>query len=207
MAVELGIPMDLDRAAQIAIGQDSQLRQLDMGLLGEDHYFILRVGVGFAARKVEYADRALKDRFGILAYTIAGLKALTDSNMASYRLTLDGKEIEMEGLACLVENAGNMGVSGVAPARDISVSDGLLDVILVRSTAIISLLTSGPALFEAGGKEQLIGHWKARHIRLDAAPAQPVHVDGEMTGDTPVEIQVVPGAVSVLVAGGEERAR
>jgi len=43
MAVELGIPKDLEKAAGIAADPDSPTRQVDVGLLGES-YFLLRVG-------------------------------------------------------------------------------------------------------------------------------------------------------------------
>jgi diacylglycerol kinase (ATP) len=199
MSVELGIPKDLEKAALIACSENSIIRQVDMGQMNEERYFLLRVGLGFSARKVEYADRALKDRFGILAYTLAGLKALTDDNKAHYRLVLDGQENEVEGLACLVDNAGNMGISGVAPAHNISVSDGLLDVIIVRSTAFVSMLTSGPSLLGEKANPEVSYHWQASQIRIDAAPAQPVQVDGELGGETPVTIRAVPNAVRVIV--------
>ena len=199
MSVELGIPKDLEKAALIACSENSIIRQVDMGQMNEERYFLLRVGLGFSARKVEYADRALKDRFGILAYTLAGLKALTDDNKAHYRLVLDGQENEVEGLACLVDNAGNMGISGVAPAHNISVSDGLLDVIIVRSTAFVSMLTSGPSLLGEKAHPEVSYHWQASQIRIDATPAQPVQVDGELGGETPVTIRAVPNAVRVIV--------
>lgn len=201
MAVELSIPKDLERAARIASSEESQVRQVDMGRLGEEHFFLLRVGIGFGARKVQYADREMKDKFGILAYTLAGLKALRDQNKAQFILELDGEVHEVEGLACLIDNAGNMGVSGVAPVRDISVSDGVLDVIIVRSTAFTTLLAAGPKLYEAGALDDLMFHWQARHIRIDTNPVEPVQVDGELAGNTPVEIEVVPQAVAVLVPG------
>jgi len=203
MAVELGIPKNLEQAARIACGQTSQVRQVDMGRIGEDNFFLLRVGIGFGARKVQYADRAMKDKYGILAYTLAGLKALKDQNKAHFKLELDGAAHEVEGLACLIDNAGNMGMPGVAPARDVSVSDGLLDVIIVRSTALVNLLTAGPKIYEAGAKDELMYHWQAKQIRIDTNPAQPVQVDGELAGTTPVDIQVVPQAVSVMVQGQE----
>jgi diacylglycerol kinase (ATP) len=203
MAVELGIPKNLEQAARIACGQTSQVRQVDMGRIGEDNFFLLRVGIGFGARKVQYADRAMKDKYGILAYTLAGLKALKDQNKAHFRLVLDGEQIEVDGLACLIDNAGNMGMPGVAPARDISVSDGLLDIIIVRSQAFISLLTAGPKLYEDDALDELIYHRQAKHIHIESSPAQPVQVDGELAGTTPVDIQVVPQAVSVLVQGQE----
>lgn len=200
MAVEMGIPRDLAKAAEIACSETSQVRQVDMGRLGADKYFILRVGIGFAARKVAYADRQLKDRFGILAYSIAALKALKDTNKAHYRLVLDGEQVEVEGLTCLVDNAGNVGVSGISPVRGISVSDGLLDVIIARSTAFIKLITEGSTLSDHKPDADLFYHWQAREVTIETTPAQPVQVDGEMAGETPVTVRVVPNAVRVLVS-------
>ena len=199
MAVELGIPKNLAKAAEIACSETSQIRQVDMGQLGTDKYFILRVGVGFAARKVAYADRQLKDRFGILAYSIAALKALKDTNKAHYKLILDGKQVEVEGLTCLVENAGNMGVSWASPTHKISVGDGLLDVVIVRSTAFIAMITSADAYSVQKPDESFFYHWQAREIVIDTTPPQPVQVDGELAGETPITVRVVPNAVRVLV--------
>jgi len=201
MAVELGVPKDLAKAAEIACSETSQARQVDMGQLGTDRFFILRVGTGFAARKVAYANRKLKDRFGILAYSIAALKALKDKNKALYRLTLDGKQVEVEGLTCLVDNAGNMGLSGASPVHNISVSDGLLDVIIARSTAYIQLITEGGTFSDHKSDSELFYHWQAREISIETIPPQPIQVDGEIEGETPVTIKVVPNAVRVLTAG------
>jgi YegS/Rv2252/BmrU family lipid kinase len=197
MSVELGIPKDLAKAAEVAANPDSLKKWIDMGQFG-DTYFMLRVGLGFSARKVEYADRQLKDRFGILAYSIAGIKALTDSNKAHYSFTLDGKQVEADGLACLVDNAGNIGIPGISPLKEINVSDGLLDVILARSEAFKILLQSTPGRKDTSSKEELYFHWQAREIRIETDPPQPVQVDGELVGETTVDIKVVPKAVSIL---------
>jgi diacylglycerol kinase (ATP) len=135
MSVELGIPKDLEKAAKVAADPDSRVQQVDMGQFGET-YFMLRVGLGFAARKVRIADREMKNKYGLMAYSIGALKALQQSQPARYRLTLDGRQEECEGLTCLVDNAGNMGVAGFKAARDVSVSDGLLDVILVHDAGM-----------------------------------------------------------------------
>ena len=142
MSVELGIPKDLTKAAQIAIDPNSVVRRVDMGQTGEQ-LFMLRVGIGFAGEKVKLADRELKDKWGILAYSIAGLKALETVPVANYRITVDGEEYETEGKTCLIDNAGNIGVQGMSPSKDMSVSDGLLDVIVVRDSSVGSLLAVG----------------------------------------------------------------
>jgi diacylglycerol kinase (ATP) len=73
MSVELGIPKNLAQAAAIAVDPNSRVRVVDAGLFGGETHFLLRVGMGFAARKVEIADRDLKDRYGVMAYSIGAL--------------------------------------------------------------------------------------------------------------------------------------
>src|SRR5512147_345427 len=58
MSVELGIPKDLTEAVAVAADENSLIKSIDVGKV-EDGYFLLRVGMGFPARKVEYADRKL----------------------------------------------------------------------------------------------------------------------------------------------------
>ena len=197
MSVELGIPKNLAQAAAVAADPNSRVRVVDAGLFGGQTHFLLRVGLGFAARKVEIADRDLKDRFGIMAYSIGALKALTDTEPAHYRLTLDGKSYETEGFSCLVDNAGNIGFAGLG-LKSILVDDGLLDVIIVRDTRIRSWIAVGAGLGGAKLNPDYILHWQAREITIDADPPQSVQTDGELAGYTPVSIQVVPGWVRIL---------
>jgi diacylglycerol kinase (ATP) len=197
MSVELGIPKDLEQAAQIASSKQSQVRLVDVGRAG-DTYFLLRVGLGFAARKVKLADRQLKDKYGLMAYTISGLKALTQTKTTHYRITLDGQTIEVDGLTCLVDNAGNMGVSGIAPGRNIDVSDGLLDVLLIKDSSFSSLVDIGYSLVEKKAPDSYV-HWQARAIEIACEPPEDIQIDGEMAGMTPISIQVIPQALRVLV--------
>ena len=202
MSVELGIPKKLDKAAAVACSERSIIRQVDMGKMGETP-FLLRVGMGFAARKVKLADRQLKDKYGVLAYTIAAMKALAKSKMALYRINLDGETVEIKGLTCLVDNAGNMGIAGSAPGKNISVSDGLLDVLLITDPGFSSAvdLKAGKPLINLSNT---YAHWQARQIEISAEPSQPVQLDGEMAGRTPLSIQVIPHALRILTPANEK---
>jgi diacylglycerol kinase family enzyme len=202
MSVELGIPKDLEQAASIACSQQSQTRLVDVGR-ARDAYFLLRVGLGFAARRVKLADRQLKDKFGIMAYTIAGLKALAHTKSAHYRITLDGQTVEVDGLTCLVDNAGNMGVSGIAPARNISISDGLLDVLLITDPSFSSLVDIGYHLVDKKTADSFV-HWQARDIEIDCDPPEAIQIDGEVAGETPISIQIIPQALRVLTPAPSE---
>ena len=204
MSVELGIPKDLTKAAQIAIDPNSVVRRVDMGQTGEQ-LFMLRVGIGFAGEKVKLADRELKDKWGVLAYSIAGLKALETVPVANYRITVDGEEYETEGKTCLIDNAGNIGVQGMSPSKDISVSDGLLDVIVVRDDSIGSLFAVGEQILGGKPNPDAVKHWQGREISIEADPPQPVTGDGEMWDDTPVSARVLPGVLPILTPPAEPK--
>jgi diacylglycerol kinase (ATP) len=199
MSVELGIPKNLAQAAAIAADPNSRVRVVDAGLFGDKTYFLLRVSLGFGARKVEIADRDLKDRYGVLAYSIGALKALTQTQLAHYRLTLDGQSYETQGVTCLVDNAGNIGFAGLG-LKSILVDDGLLDVIVVRDARVKSFIAIGAGIGGAKLNPEYIQHWQAREISIEADPPQPVVIDGELAGQTPVNVRVVPGLVRVLTA-------
>ncbi len=197
MSVELGIPKDLAEAVAVASDENSRIHAIDVGKV-EDGFFLLRVGMGFPARKVEYADRKLKDKFGVLAYSLAAVRAVRAQPEADYRLTVDDKVFEVRTRACQVYNAGNMGMAGTAPVPGISVEDGLLDLLTLREKAGLSLLAGGLE-HSIRHSEELFDHWQGRKICIEADPPQPVHVDGEMVGTTPVRMDILPKAIRVLV--------
>ena len=114
----------------IHTGNVEYRQQVDVGQAGE-RTFMLRVAMGLAADHVIGATREMKDRYGELAYTISALKEMEHPKTARYRLTLDGEGFEVEGVTCRVDNSGNFG-HGLSFSKNTSVSDGLLDVTIVR---------------------------------------------------------------------------
>jgi YegS/Rv2252/BmrU family lipid kinase len=196
LSVELGIPKDLTETAQIMIDPNSVVRHVDMGQVAEKR-FMLRVGIGFAGEKVKLADREMKDKWGILAYSIAGLKALETVPVAHYTITVDGDEYETDGKTCLIDNAGNMGMQGVTPAKSISVSDGLLDVIIVQDAKVGSWIALGRSM-HGREKQGAVKHWQGREITIECDPPQTVQGDGEIWDPTPVSAKVLPGVLPVL---------
>lgn len=196
MAVELGIPKNLNKAVGVAADEHSAVHSIDVGATGAG-YFLLRVGMGFPARKVEYADRELKDRFGVIAYTLAMRKAIKAQNEANYAITVDEKRFSVRTQACEVYNAGNIGIPGISLAPGISVEDGLLDLLVLREGVSQALLTHE---FERSIRlgDEFFDHWQARKIYIESDPPQPLQVDGEMAGTTPVAIEIFPKAIRVL---------
>jgi len=197
LAEDLGIPPKLVDAAALAVDGAGEVKRVDLGRTG-DTWFALRLTMGFEAEMVSAATREMKDRYGWLAYVLAGLQTLANPPMAKYTITVDGQVFECEGLAALVANSASMGMAGVKLADGVDVSDGLLDVVVVQDSNLPGLL--GRAADAAQGREQRGVHrWSGKEIRVDASPVQAVLADGEEAGTTPVEVTVAPGVVGVLV--------
>jgi YegS/Rv2252/BmrU family lipid kinase len=198
MSVELGIPSDLAEAMALVCEEECATRLVDMGKIG-DGYFLLRVGVGFEAEMVEGADRELKDKLGVLAYGVSAVQALREPAVSRYRIRIDDREVETEGMTCIIANTGSFGKIGLMLAPTIDVSDGCLDVIVVRKADVPSLLSVAASLVAGNERAEPLQHWQGRAIRVEADPPQPVQVDGEVLGESPVEATVLPGAVKVIV--------
>jgi len=200
MSLELGIPGDLAEASALVCAEECAIAPIDMGQLGEDHYFILRAGTGLEAEMVEGADRELKNRLGTLAYALAALQAIREPTLSRYRLTIDGQQVECEGLSCMICNSGNLGRAGITLSAAVSVRDGLLDVFVLQQANLATLLSlTRDVLTQSEPTSTALQHWQGREITLLAEPSQTVQVDGEVLGQTPISAKVLPGAVRIIV--------
>jgi diacylglycerol kinase (ATP) len=201
MSIELGIPGNLAGAIALLCDATRDERLVDMGMVGERPFFG-HVAIGLEADMHQAADRTMKDRFGFLAYPMAALQALFDRPVSRYTLRLDEEQVEMDVLDCMVTNLGSLGMLGATLAEDISVSDGLLDVILIRKADVASLGELFGSVTGLADPANLLPHWQVRHVSVAADPPQRVTADGEVLGATPVEISVLPGAIRVIVPAG-----
>ena len=211
MSVELGIPSPFGDAINVICYEELTLRPVDVGLV-DDRHFMLRLSMGLEARMVEGADRTLKDRLGTLAYALSAMKAISAPELIKYDFELDGQSLSEEGIACVIANSANLGRAGWQLAPDVSVSDGMLDVFVLNNTSLptVMSLISGilgqetkPVEAEEVGSEpsqaRPVRHWRAKEVVVRSTPTSSVQCDGEMIGDTPRSIRILPAAVQVVV--------
>ena len=201
LSVELGIPQSSEEAARLLVSPEAQIRKVDVARSG-DRFFLLRALSGFDARRIQLTTRELREQHGKLAYLIAALKAVPEARAVHYRLTLDGDDVECEGLTCIVANSGNMGVRGLSLVPDIKISDGLLDVIVIHGLDPLSLVSALGNIADAPLDLDRFHHWQAQEITVASDPPQTVIGDGEAWGETPIQITVLPGALRVVAPGG-----
>lgn len=203
MIDELRIPGQLKAAAELALQPDAALRTIDVGRCNDRH-FLLRVGCGLVGRMSTRVSRDLKDRFGLLAYVIAGMQAFSDNRVSAYRLTIDGETVETQGIAVLVANVSAAGGNiNVRFSRKVQVDDGIMDVFVLRDDPrwLLDMLRSVTYLQEE--MIEAIEHYQGREISIETDEPEGLYADGESEplAETPASIAVVPGALRVLVPG------
>jgi diacylglycerol kinase (ATP) len=204
MSYELGISSDLAEACALVCGDAGALVPVDMGEVEGHGLFILRVGAGVEADMVAGATPEAKERMGNLAYAISALQALNDPPHSRYRLTLDGETFESEGVTCVVCNSGSLGRMDLTFSPNISVRDGLLDVIVLRQADLLTALSLiKDVLSDDEPSAPALQHWQARDILVETDPPVTLQGDGEVWGKTPFRARVVPSAVQVVVPRGE----
>jgi len=144
-ATELGIPADSMQALEMLLEDGYEIRKVDVGVVGGQH-FLLRVGIGLEAAMTVMTDPELKRRYGFWAYLWTVIEQSKRMKHTHYDLTMDGKNKTVKGITCVICNSGNLGLPGVQLAPEIDPSDGYLNVIVIKQA---KLRTIGSLLYHA----------------------------------------------------------
>ena len=205
-ASALGIPDTIEGACQTIL--QGTTRVVDAAQCNGKP-MVLLAGVGFEAEMVEKADRESKNRFGMLAYIMAGVKQLREFDTFEAKIETDEKVITVTAGAVTVANAAPpTSILAQGPAG-IIFDDGLLDLTVVapenRTGAIASAYHLLQSAFRGDAAERDdIGYLRARRIKVTTEPPQKVVLDGEIIGTTPIDVECVPGGLTILVPVTEE---
>jgi diacylglycerol kinase (ATP) len=198
---ELGIPVELDAACGLLAGAHSTTR-IDAMRVGGVCYFT-QVGVGIDALMIRDTGREAKRRFGRVAYLWTALTRLLGFQPRRFTVTADGRERRARASQIVVANCGILGQPPLRWGPDIRPDDGLLDVCIIRARSLIDYIKI--LAYVIAGRHHRSPHvryLKARHrVSVAAGHPLPVQADGEIIGETPVTVEVVPEAVAVVVPG------
>ena len=200
VATELGIPKDFKEVCTLLVHGLLETKTIDVGQF-DKHYFITGISIGFGADLVKGADRETKNKIGILAYFLSAAAALKKTKKTIYHLKIDGQEHELQGLTCIITNTGNLGFTKISLDKHIDISDGFLDVVILRKASLGLLKHIVVTLLkrERPHNLELVQHWQGKDISVSSTPQQTVQCDGEVLEEMPLHIKIIPGAIKVLV--------
>lgn len=172
---------------------------------------ILLAGIGYEAETVEKASRELKDRWGPLAYFMAGWQQLSEQQPFDVDLEIDGVDYHFQSAALTVANAAPPTSMLAQGAGSVVFDDGLLDVTVAvaqnspkslqqKFQAVSGLMQlMGSALIGSTPDIENLFHFRTPRLKITTTPPQKVVIDGEVVEATSLEIECLPAALTVLV--------
>lgn len=197
IAKELNIPMDLPGALKVLTRKPKE-RLLDVAKCGVKPMF-LRLEAGILADIVASTSRELKQNLGIIAYPLAALKEAVSATPSTYTLTLDGREVVIDGVGLMVANVGNLGLTGVSYHSKMSSTDGLLDVLVLQSNDLKTLVELGSSALTGSKKPVALKHWQAKKIAVHISPHQTIIVDDHKRKQQSFTISLAKKKLKVLL--------
>lgn len=198
----VGIPRTLDKAVAAIIA--GRTKTIDLALVegeltgGERRRYVGSIVSSGYDAKVNYRVNHSKIR----SYAWALLAEIAKLRPLNYRLTIDGERLEMRALLAAVGNAGYAG-GGVhlCPAAD--VTDGMLDVMIIKPVSRWTLIRLFPMLFRSGFVQHpAVTQLRAREVIIDGDGLLPM-ADGEELGTVPLRVSVQPGVLTIVVGNDD----
>lgn len=199
VARAIGIPMNPEKAIDSL--EQLTVQQIDVGKLN-DRFFISSTSVGPIPESVQEVDVDMKTKFGVFAYLIEGIKALKNDETYTFELDIDGEKWTAEYSLLLIAMSNFVGgVGTIIP--EAAIDDGLIHLVTLKETTAKEKLSLVPELFQNKEytKDQLEHRsFKKARIRLVEDIDKEINctVDGDKGQTFPLEIEVLPQALSVF---------
>jgi len=200
LARALGLPLDPLEAAHALL--HAPTRHIDLLRItlatGRTCLYAGAGGAGIDAEAARLGNTRFRRIPGVARYVAAAIAAFHESRPLEVTVQADGATRHFRALLVAVANSPSYG-SGVTIAPEARIDDGWMDLAIVApldwSHVLDGLLL---ALRHGDIRWPEMQRLRARKLRLETDRPAIFHGDGEVLGETPVEIEVLPAAIEVL---------
>lgn len=196
IAKELGIPMDTEEAFKI-LKRKPKATHVNVAKMGKQH-MMLRVEVGILASMVKKTKKESKESLGVLAYPLTAMKEAANAKSAQYTISVDGKKEKIEGVGLMIANIGNVGLPDVSINSKVKCDDNLLDLFVLQSSDITSLVSLGTSVLMGGKKPVALKHWQGKNIKVSISPEQPIICDDKPIKATRLSLSLLAEQITIL---------
>lgn len=199
LAVAFDLPRDIPEVLELL--ENGKVVEVDATFLHQHNlHSVLLTGAGWDAQVIRDASREIKNHFGFLAYVWSGVKNIFQLRRSQVTLTVDGNTERFLAHTVMFANSGEILGPAFKLGKNISPHDGKIDVIAVTPVSPLGILgLVGRLIIKDFRSDRNLMYWHGSHVKLEATPPLQVQVDGEVMGETPLELTVKPAAVRLLV--------
>jgi len=157
-------------------------------------HFINCLGAGFISDVGKFARRLRA--LGNISYTLGVLWETMRLRSHHLELEIDGRRINKDLLFLEISNSKMTGGTMLI-APEAQIDDGQLDIVMVGRMGRISLLNTFPKIYSGThGLNPAVNFLRGRKIKISSAAPEALLPDGDLDFATPVEIEILPKAIS-----------
>jgi YegS/Rv2252/BmrU family lipid kinase len=196
MGLDLGLPRDAGRALHLLHAGRHQA--LDVARVNGSALSFLVSGVGFDALVVRELERARRGAISKWTWVRAAASAFLRYREPQLAVELDGAPVAGTFGFVLFSNVIHYGGLRVL-AADRKLDDGLFEAYLFRGCGRLGLLAHGLRALVSGFPSARCERHRARRIRVRSDSPVPYQVDGDLGGQTPLEVEVLAQPFTLLV--------
>jgi len=196
-ARSLGLPTDLLKAAKVLA--EGRVKPVDVGLIGEDEYFVNEVAGGMLVNVSYNVDDNLKQAIGSLAYYLAGMNEL--AKIKSFPMvidTLEGQHYEIDAFIFLALNGRNAaGMTGLS--KDAIMDDGKMDIIVFKKSNLIDVTdTLLKFVTTSDFQEKCVERIVTAGCTISCSEELMTTVDGEKGPALPLQMKMLKQKINVV---------
>jgi len=200
----IGLPRQYEKACECLM--NSRKLTVDVGVVEymndsclTRRLFVNFTGLGFDAEIVRRTNQHFKSLGSMSSYLMGLLTALLCFKNQDITMVIDGEAVESRICTVLMSN-GKYGGGGMMAAPDADLTDGLLDVLVVGDLSKPDLLWSLPRIYKGTHlTHRKVTIKRAREVEIRSARPLPLQADGELLGEVPARIYLLPAALQVFV--------
>ncbi len=179
----LGLPRGVEKAAATAAAGFP--RPCDMGRFNQ-RTFVYVAAFGIFTDVSYGTPQTFKSAFGHLAYVLEGATKLGDLGRAYHlKVEHDGGTLEGDFLYGMVTNTNSVGGFKLFPPDQVSLDDGVFEVVLVRQPRNVADLqdTLLALVRQSAGSSSRVEAFHTSRLTVTAGEPLPWTLDGEYGGD------------------------
>ena len=198
LARELDIPHEIEEAVAMLAGASRQQR-IDVMRIN-DRSYVLNAGIGILAAVVGGTSRREKRIWGPLAYWGAAVRKTLGVKPRHILVVVDGQAQKHWAVDATVLNGGMLARIIYPNGPKIRLDDGHLDLWIMRMRTLLDYPRYLLSVFSGRPASSLAWHARAfRRVEIRCHHPMVVQADGDVIGTTPLTVDLLPGAVTVLV--------
>jgi YegS/Rv2252/BmrU family lipid kinase len=202
--------MPADYAEQIQIIQRGKTFVQDVGVVEyqkrqnrDNRYFVNIAGMGYDALVTKKTNRMKQGgKGGALIYLLNLIQALFQYKVTQLEIESDGKQVfsgkvfSMSIGICKFNGAGMMQLPTAIP------DDGLIDVTVIRKTSKLTVIRNIKNLYDGSFiKMKVVETFRGKRFTVKSIPENHLYLetDGESLGNSPLDFEVIPLAIKLIV--------